>query len=222
MMKRVVEIFLIIMVPFLAAGNYYFFKNKDEGGVLIRDVIDGDTMVMETGGRIRLVRGDAPELRYCMGEESKKELEKLVKGKKVRLREEGGDNFGRIIALVYVGDKLVNEEMLKLGLLRYQGGPSDDREKMQAAADFARENNLGIYSSECRQTENLDDPDCLIKGNIDKNNGNKIYHFDGCSGYEGVVVEKDLGEEWFCSEKEAEAAGYRKSEQCFGKRYNLN
>jgi len=32
----------------------------------------------------------------------------------------------------------------------------------------------------------------------------------------------DLGEQWFCSEKEAQEAGYKKSEHCYGKKYKRN
>lgn len=55
-------------------------------------------------------------------------------------------------------------------------------------------------------------PDCSIKGNIGKSYLEKTYHLPGCSEYERTVVELDLGEEWFCAEKEATEAGYRKSE----------
>lgn len=116
----------------------------------------------------------------------------MVVGKKVILKDETGDDFGRVLALVYVNNKLVNETMLSEGFLIYQGGSSSEKDKLQKAADDAREKKLGIYSE----------------------NGEKIYHFLGCSGYENnVVIEKDLGEKWFCSEKEAQAAGFVKSEK---------
>jgi len=34
------------------------------------------------------------------------------------------------------------------------------------------------------------------------------------------MVEKDLGEDWFCSEKEAQAAGFTKPKNCYGKIYS--
>ena len=58
---------------------------------------------------------------------------------------------------------------------------------------------------------------CL--GQEAKKRGRKIYHFPGCAGYNVVIVELDRGEQWFCSEKEAQAAGFVKSEQCYGKKW---
>jgi uncharacterized protein YdeI (BOF family) len=124
------------------------------------------------------------------------------------------------LALVYVDGALVNEVMLKEGFLRYQGGSSSEKERLQAAADTARENHVGIYSTKCHQITNPDNPKCSIKGNIDKSSGKKTYHFSGCSGYSNnVVIEKDLSEQWFCTEKEAKAAGYEKSETCYSKSF---
>jgi hypothetical protein len=41
----------------------------------------------------------------------------------------------------------------------------------------------------------------------------------GGSEYNRALVELDRGEQWFCSEKEAEAAGFVKSKNCFGKNF---
>lgn len=215
------KIAYFLLIPSLFLNIYLFFRNNiniSNSSVFIRDVIDGDTLVTGTGSRIRLMRVDAPELQYCFGQESKDKLYELTVGNKVILKDQTGDSFGRVVALVYVGNTLVNEVMLREGFLRYQGGSSSEKDKLQTAGDEARANKLGIYSEKCRQSTNPDDPKCSIKGNIDKSNGKKTYHFPGCSGYESnVIVEKDLGEQWFCSEKEAKAAGFVKSENCYGK-----
>jgi micrococcal nuclease len=51
---------------------------------------------------------------------------------------------------------------------------------------------------------------CDIKGNISKK-GEKIYHLPGQNFYERTVISPEDGERWFCTEAEAEAAGWRKS-----------
>ncbi len=207
----------MLMVPFLAAGNFYFFKSyQPEKTLKVIDVIDGDTFVTEEKMRVRLMSVDAPELDRCGGQEAKKGLEKLLNNKQVVLKEAVADKFGRLVALVYVDNFLINQAVLKQGWGRYGGSDNSQRDNLKQAGGWARENKLGLYAPECYQTENIDQPGCLIKANFD----NKIYHFPGCSGYNVVVVEKDLGDEWFCSEKEAEAAGYVKSKQCFEKEYN--
>jgi hypothetical protein len=65
-------------------------------------------------------------------------------------------------------------------------------------------------------TQNTQHPTCIIKGNIDKNKytDNKKYYLPGCAQYDFTIVEKDIGEDWFCTEKEAIQAGFVKAETC--------
>ncbi len=51
-------------------------------------------------------------------------------------------------------------------------------------------------------------PGCDIKGNISRSG--QIYHVRGSKYYFETEVREELGERWFCSEVEAEAAGWRK------------
>lgn len=50
---------------------------------------------------------------------------------------------------------------------------------------------------------------CYIKGNISRSTGEKIFHVPGSPTYDSVVIDESQGERWFCSEAEAEAAGWR-------------
>ena len=54
---------------------------------------------------------------------------------------------------------------------------------------------------------------CNIKGNI-SSSGEKIYHVPGCSSYNVTKIDEARGEQWFCSEAEALAAGWRKALNC--------
>ncbi len=51
---------------------------------------------------------------------------------------------------------------------------------------------------------------CGIKGNISRN-GDHIYHVPGGEFYWRTRVNLFRGERWFCSEQEAQAAGWRRS-----------
>ena len=53
-------------------------------------------------------------------------------------------------------------------------------------------------------------PDCVIKGNVNRQ-GERIYHLPGQLNYSHTSMTKGLGERWFCTEAEAEAAGWRKA-----------
>jgi hypothetical protein len=54
-------------------------------------------------------------------------------------------------------------------------------------------------------------PPCdLIKGNI-SSSGEKIYHVPGGANYNQVKIDEAAGEAFFCTEEEAQAAGFRKA-----------
>ncbi|MEI9416544.1 thermonuclease family protein [Mesorhizobium sp. Cs1321R2N1] len=52
---------------------------------------------------------------------------------------------------------------------------------------------------------------CIIKGNISINTGEHIYHVPGQEHYWETKISPQYGERWFCSEAEAQAAGWRKA-----------
>jgi endonuclease YncB( thermonuclease family) len=53
-------------------------------------------------------------------------------------------------------------------------------------------------------------PECVIKGNVNRD-GERIYHIPGQLNYAQINMGKGLGERWFCTEMDAEAAGWRKA-----------
>ena len=54
-------------------------------------------------------------------------------------------------------------------------------------------------------------PECMIKGNISLNKGNKVYHLPGMEDYESTIIDPAKGEKWFCTETEAIARGWSKA-----------
>ncbi|MFO1505537.1 MAG: hypothetical protein U1F23_00425 [Lysobacterales bacterium] len=51
---------------------------------------------------------------------------------------------------------------------------------------------------------------CRIKGNVSVD-GQRIYHVPGSTFYAETRIDVLRGERWFCTEAEAQAAGWRKS-----------
>lgn len=51
---------------------------------------------------------------------------------------------------------------------------------------------------------------CRIKGNISLD-GERIYHLPSDKWYDETRITRSKGERWFCSEDEAQAAGWRKA-----------
>ena len=178
------------------------------------EVLDGDTFVIEKAQRVRLLGVDAPDLKYCGGEEAKEELEKMIGKNRVYLEEIVTDKFARIVAVVYVGNTPLNTEMAKKGWVENNSTQSSERENIKEAQKEAKESRLGVYSEECSPVENKEKPECDIKGN-NSVSGEKRYYPKGCSNYKQTVIQRFLGDEWFCTEKEAQKAGYVKGKSCY-------
>jgi hypothetical protein len=53
---------------------------------------------------------------------------------------------------------------------------------------------------------------CPIKGNISRK-GRRIYHVPGQRDYEKTKITVSKRERWFCSEAEAQAAGWKPAKQ---------
>lgn len=191
-------------------------SEKPPAEYLVTRVIDGDTFIIgegELAGReIRLNNINAPELNNCGGPESKAYLESLISGKSLRLEAVAKDKFNRPLAVAYLGDILVNKEIVLNGWADFISGASSVSDLVKSASDEAKKNRVGIFGSLCLQTQNPDNPKCLIKGN--NREGKKTYFFPGCLNYSNVDLNLDDGDRWFCTEAEAQQAGFIRSGNC--------
>ena len=52
--------------------------------------------------------------------------------------------------------------------------------------------------------------ECVIKGNVNRK-GERIYHLPGQLNYTQIGITRELGKRWFCTEPEADAAGWHKA-----------
>ena len=53
----------------------------------------------------------------------------------------------------------------------------------------------------------------VIKGNVDRRPGERLYHVPGSLFYSTTVVEPGRGDRWFCTEAEAQALGWKRSKR---------
>ena len=116
-------------------------------------VIDGDTIVIGSGQKVRYIGIDTPEVypqREAYGMEAWKVNRQLVEGKEVRLERDVSetDKYGRLLRYVYVDDTFVNAELVRLGLATVKAYPPDIKyqkylEELEAAA---RETSRGIWA----------------------------------------------------------------------------
>lgn len=205
----------ILLVPSIILNLYFFHKLNNNVGVLVLEVLDGDTILLEQKVSLRLRHIDAPELKYCGGVQAKEELTRLVKNKRIIIEEQLIDQYGRPMALIYDKNQLINQKMLESGFVRYHSDNSSKSKILEEEAGKAKNKKIGIFKM-CQFLENINQPKCNIKGNIDKNKSsdNRKYYLPGCAQYKFTIIEKDLGEDFFCTEKEAQKAGFVKALTC--------
>lgn len=115
---------------------------------MVTQVIDGDTITVAGGYRVRYIGIDTPEVHPELedfGTAAWQANRQLVEGKKVRLERDVSetDKYGRLLRYVFAGDIFVNGELVRQGLARAKAYPPDTRyqdylEQMEAEAKEAR------------------------------------------------------------------------------------
>lgn len=135
------------------------FSFESSGPYEVERVIDGDTILLEGDVRVRLIGVDTPEVSHPQGEaeplgsEASAFTKRFLEGQSVTLRfdRQRRDRYHRVLAWVYVGDRLLNEELVKAGLSRAETGypfSSAMKRRLEAAEAEAREAGRGMWSPE--------------------------------------------------------------------------
>jgi len=140
---------IAVCVLFLATFSPLSADDSVEGQVT--RIIDGDSILVTDSKsveyEVQLEGIDAPELKQDFGKESTEGLTKLLKGKTVRLTWKSIDNFDRLLAQVYDGEKHINMEMIKSGMAWHFKRYNKD-EKLAKAETEAKEAKMGLWATE--------------------------------------------------------------------------
>lgn len=208
-----------------------------QGQVLVERVIDGDTIEIAGGQKVRYIGIDTPETVHpekpvqCFGTEASQKNKELVEGKLIRLEKDVSetDKYGRLLRYVYIQGDIpaqtifVNDYLIRQGYAHSSTYPPDMKyqDQFQQAEADARDNNRGLWSN-CLLGQNqqsntivqspstVDPNGCNIKGNI-SSSGEKIYHLPGQRYYQKTIINEIKGEKWFCTETDAQKEDFRKS-----------
>jgi endonuclease YncB( thermonuclease family) len=115
----------------------------------VKKVIDGDSIELSNGDRIRLKGINAPEKNQYLYKESLSFATSLLDGKKIRIEfdEEDKDQYGRSLGYVFVEDVFVNEEIVRAGLAILFNVPKIGKYKNNLQSSFfeARQNRSGLW-----------------------------------------------------------------------------
>jgi micrococcal nuclease len=224
---------------------------KTYQGQVVR-VFDGDTLLVRIKGHeefVRLREIDAPEMasrkqkgQEPWGRKAKEFTLSRLKDRRVRLETEARDErdaYGRLLAYVFVGESLLNREMVESGNAFFYRAPVRGRYavQMEKAEEMARNRGMGVWDrgkglkehpkdfrARNQRDESFFSSRHRGKGGksgsfqenpvpADKIVGNKrtmVYHLPGSSSAARVSPKNQV---FFDTAEEAEKAGFRKANQ---------
>jgi endonuclease YncB( thermonuclease family) len=177
--------------------------------------------------------------RWSCGISARDRLAEHIGSHEVTCFDKGNDRYGRALAICSsIGEDLngwMVREGLALAYVKYSKAYIADEAAARAAQrgmwsgsfispwDYRHRNKetviLGTVSVPISCQAKLLAPvssagapsyECTIKGNVNRKR-ERIYHLPGQLNYSHTSMDKGLGERWFCTEAEAEAAGWRKA-----------
>lgn len=183
-------------------------------------VIDGDTIEVQLNGKtekVRLIGVDTPETVHpVIGEEpygkaasnfTKSQLE----GKQVTLEfdVQERDQYGRLLAYVWLNDQLFNEVLVREGYAQVSTFPPNVKyvDRFTAAQREAREAGRGLWG----MTDQTPQQTPATSGKYVGSKESNKYHYPWCRWAERIKPENQI---WFQTKEEAEAAGYEPCGVC--------
>ena len=120
--------FLIFFAIKILTNVQYNTSEDNQKGI---SIIDGDTFETSEGEIIRLLCVDTPEIGEYGYEKASDYLSSLILGEDITIEREDFDNYNRTLAWIYLGNVLINKEIVSNGfgeLFEYNG---TDCEKMK-------------------------------------------------------------------------------------------
>jgi endonuclease YncB( thermonuclease family) len=193
------------------------------------NIIDGDTIKI-AGISVRLEGIDAPEQRQtcttennrkiACGELATKTLARMIGNKPVTCVLLGRDSYNRLLGDCSIEGESLNARMVRggwaLAFVKYSQQYIGQEEEAHSARaglwqwqfDKPWDWRAGILQEAVGAPESPEG--CVIKGNI-SGSGERIYHMPFQQHYGRTRIDETKGERWFCTEDEAQAAGWRRA-----------
>ena len=147
---------LLALVALALVAFVLLTRDNSAKEAVVAHVVDGDTIQLVDGTRVRLVQIDAPErLDECYGEEASEVTRRLLPpGTHVRIEQDPAldeeDRFGRKLAYVWKDDKDVNLTLVEegaAGVWFFQGDRGRNARDLLRAAERARDQGKGLWGT---------------------------------------------------------------------------
>lgn len=150
--KLIIAVVLLIGIG-IGLGTGYGLWHSDDSvyeQALVTSVIDGDTVELADGRRVRYLGIDTPESGEYYAEEATARNKELVEGKTVELQrgDRDQDEYGRLLRYVYVDGVFVNAELIAQGYAKAYIFDPDDRysQILVQLEQYAKMKNRGLWS----------------------------------------------------------------------------
>ncbi|UCD20907.1 MAG: thermonuclease family protein [archaeon] len=217
-MKKGVLIFILAVI-LISSGcvTQQTTRESFEKG-LVTEVIDGDTLTIQGGDRVRLLGIDTPEKNEQFYLEAKEFLESRVLFKEIELERdiENKDRYDRLLRWVWLDGSLVNAEIVGEGLAIAKFYNEDEKYQnmISQAEQQAIEAKKGIWkqigepitkSSGCVYLA------CSKEDNYAASKNSNKYHKCGCQWAQKIKKENLI---CFETKEEAELRGYETCSSC--------
>jgi micrococcal nuclease len=152
-----VKLLVLFVVVALALGAFVLLtRDSSSKGAVVAHVIDGDTIALVDGRRVRLVQIDTPEKGdECYGDEASELTRRLLpSGTHVRIEQDPTldqeDRFGRKLAYVWKDDEDVNLTLVEEGAASvwfFDGSHGRLAGELLRAAERARNQGKGLWGA---------------------------------------------------------------------------
>ena len=171
------DIYYVILL-LLAITNWFIQSKKPQpkitkpeaamtassSAILVKHIVDGDTIEIATGEKLRYIGIDTPETKdpkkskQCFGDEASAKNRELVGGKEIGMMKDVSetDRYGRLLRYVYVTDNtasppatiFVNEYLVKEGYAYAATFPPDVKynEHFRKLQDEAMKQKKGLWA----------------------------------------------------------------------------
>ena len=150
--KLLIALVLLIGIG-IGLGTGYGLWHADDSvyeQALVTSVIDGDTVELADGRRVRYLGIDTPESGEYYAEEATARNKELVEGKTVELQrgKRDQDEYGRLLRYVYIDGVFVNAELIVQGYATAYIFDPDDRysQILVQLEQYAKMKNRGLWS----------------------------------------------------------------------------
>jgi len=140
---------LVLVILFVISGLFYYYMTEPvitREEVTVTNIVDGDTVDLGSGVRVRLKGINTPEKGKPYFEQAKDFLQNQVLNKTIELESFEIDKYGRTLGYIFFNNQNINEKILEEGLANlYYYGKDEHYNDLAAAEEFARKNQRGIW-----------------------------------------------------------------------------